>query len=247
MPGKYPCHPASYRTDRARSVPRPEAVDHQRGVGARGRNPLDPVGPCLDAIMPTGRLNTGQLKTGRARRWVCLFTCVLALPSCGRSEVERATAEEPAENLPSYDPEAARVFDDSIAPEVFGLQVERVKPSKDRLLSERVRAADHVARVKLRTILEERFADSLRYRIVVQPLGPAIVGGALPPELELTVGRASPSLSMLRSMSVEAVGAKFILLLKRYQLNDEPVLHFRGEPDQDEVLDAIRQASIPEP
>jgi hypothetical protein len=169
----------------------------------------------------------------------------LQFAGCARSVTDHVTRS--TEQLPAYDQEAAQVFDDSIAPEVFGLQVERTNPVKDRLLHQRSQAADHISRVKLRTILEERFAESLRYRIVVQPLGSPIRGDALPAELELTVGRASPSLSMLRSMSVEAVGAKFILLLKRYQLNSEPVFHFRGEPDKGDVLAAIRQANTTEP
>lgn len=172
---------------------------------------------------------------------------LLLVVGCGASTAEPATLEEPAEHLPTYDQEAARIFDDSIAPEVFGLQVERANPARDSVLRERSQSADHVARVKLRTILEERFDDSLRYRIIVQPLGEPILGAALPEELELTVGRASPSLSMLRSMSVEAVGAKFILLLKRYQINGEPVFHFRGEPDQGNVLAAIQRTNTPKP
>jgi hypothetical protein len=193
--------------------------------------------------MPTGRLRAST----RRRRLLCTVALLPALLGCSAPAAERATAEQPAEGLPVYDQEAAQVFDDSIAAEVFGLEVERTNPATDQVLRRRCGEADHIARVKLRTILEERFADSLRYRIVVQPLGTPILGDVLPAELELTVGRASPSLSMLRSMSVEAVGAKFVLLLKRYQLNGEPVLHFRGEPDQANVLAAIRQANTTEP
>lgn len=191
--------------------------------------------------MPTGRPTTRPGRRG------FLKAAAGVAVGCGRAATEQPAPPPPVEDLPLYDQDALQVFDDSIAPEVFGLQVERSKPAKDPLLKRRCKAADHIARVKLRTILEERFAESLRYRIVVQPLGEPLVGGALPSELELTVGRASPSLSMLRSMSVEAVGAKFILLLKRYQLNSEPVLHFRGEPDQDNVLAAILQANTTEP
>lgn len=193
--------------------------------------------------MPTSRPR-GAAKWRRVLGGTMLLSLLVA---CGSSAEPRATAEQPTEELPAYDQEAARVFDDSIAPEVFGLQVERPNPAKDPLLRERSHVADHVARVKLRTILEERFDDSLRYRIIVQPLGEPILGAALPEELELTVGRASPSLSMLRSMSVEAVGAKFILLLKRYQLNGEPVFHFRGEPDQGNILAAVQRANTPKP
>jgi hypothetical protein len=171
---------------------------------------------------------------------------MLGLAAC-RSGEGRATADQPAAELPAYDREAARVFDDSIAPEVFGLQVDREDPNQDPLFIQRCREADHVSRVKLRTIREERFDGALRYRIVVQPLGPALAGEPLKDELELNVGRASPSLSMLRSMSVEAVGAKFILFLKRYQLDQELVFHFRGEPDRETIVQAIRRANAPTP
>lgn len=192
--------------------------------------------------MPTSRFSI-RLRS----RSVCfgLLAAGAAAIGCQKTPT-RATAEQPAIELPVYDQAAARVFDDSIAPEVFGLHVERSDPGKDPVLRERSQTADHVARVKLRTIQEERFDNSLRYRIVVQPLGDAIAGEPLPDQLELTVGRASPSLTMLRSMSVEAVGTRFILLLKRYQLDEEPVFHFRGEPDLPPILAAIRQANAPE-
>lgn len=178
------------------------------------------------------------------RRWWVPLLLTLPL-ACGASS--KATPEVPVEDLPTYDAAASRVFDDSIAPEVFGLQVDRTDSEKDPLFKQRCEEADHVLHVKLRTIREERFEDALRYRIVVQPLGQPIVGGPMVGELELSVGRASPSLSMLRSMSLEAVGAKFLLLLKRYRLKDEPVLHFRGEPESPAIIEAIRRVRSPAP
>lgn len=185
--------------------------------------------------------------TSRPIRRLGWIAAVVTLLGACRAGEGRATAEQPAAELPVYDREASRVFDDSIAPEVFGLEVDREDPNKDPLFTRRSREADHVLRVKLRTIREERFDGSLRYRIVVQPLGPPIMGEPLAEELELNVGRASPSLSMLRSMSVEAVGAKFILLLKRYQLDQDLVFHFRGEPDREGIVEAIRRANAPTP
>src|SRR5690606_9517368 len=135
---------------------------------------------------PTGR------RDGRPR-YALLLGLAACLLCCGKADKD-GFAAPPTDELPVYDQQAARIFDDSIAPEVFGLQVERASPTRDSLLRERSQASDYIARVKLRTIREERFDDSLRYRIVVQPLGEPIAGDALPPELELTVGRASPSL-----------------------------------------------------
>jgi hypothetical protein len=187
-----------------------------------------------------------HMSANRPNRRQCWAPLLLALPlACGTSS--KGTPEVPVEDLPAYDATAVRIFDDSIAPEVFGLQVDRTDLEKDPRFKQRAEEADHVLHVKLRTIREERFEDALRYRIVVQPLGEPLFGGPVAGELELSVGRASPSLSMLRSMSLEAVGAKFLLLLKRYRLKDEPVLHFRGEPESPAIIEAIRRVRSPAP
>jgi hypothetical protein len=174
--------------------------------------------------------------------WPALFTGVLWTALACSSATPTSLAASSTSGLPPYDENAATLFDDSIAPEVFGLGAQRPSARSERLLQQRSVQADHVARVKLRTIREERFDEALRYRLVFEPLGDPIAGPKLPPDVEVSVGRASPSLSTLRSMSVEAVGTKFILLLKQYQLNSEPVLHFRGEPDRADVTAAILQA-----
>lgn len=168
-----------------------------------------------------------------------LLTCATA---CGSASSAPPALLPAGSNLPTYDESAAALFDDSIAPEVFGLGEQRPTAHSRQLLQRRSQQASHVTRVKLRTIREERFGDELRYKVVFEPLGEPLAGPQLPHDVEVSVGRASPSLSMLRSMSVEAVGAKFILLLKQYQLNSEPVLHFRGEPDRTEITTAILQA-----
>lgn len=161
---------------------------------------------------------------------------------CGSAPASPPPLLPTGADLPVYDESAASLFDDSISPEVFGLDTQRSTAQSRGLLHQRSQRASHIARVKLRTIREERFGDELRYKVVFEPLGEPLAGPQLPEEVEVSVGRASPSLSMLRSMSVEAVGAKFVLLLKQYQLNSQPVLHFRGEPDRTEITTAILQA-----
>ncbi len=196
--------------------------------------------------------------TGRPDYWLLICFVALLPLGCGAANSGPATAEVPTQDLPVYDGEQARWFDDSISPAVFGLDVDRAPPKQDKVLLERSRRADHVQRVRLRTIREERFDGIVRYKLVVQRIGGPLAGTPLqaipsedgvvdeqapPDEVELTVGRASPSLSLLRSMTVEVVGARFILFVKRFQLNGEQVLHFRGEPDQDDVVEAIAAAN----
>lgn len=189
-----------------------------------------------------------MMPTGRS---IALWLVLAVLPAaCTRGPV-RADAGVPTQDLPVYDTAQAHLFDDSIAPEVFGLKVDGIPPEQDKQLLKRSMQADHALRVKLKTIREERFGDTVRYRIVLRPVGPPLFGAPVTTdgesELELMVGRASPSLSLIRSMSVEVVGAQFVLLLKRFQMNGEQVLHFRAEADEEPIVRAILGASALSP
>jgi hypothetical protein len=148
----------------------------------------------------------------------------------------------PIEQLPPYTAEAQEIFDDSLAPEVFGIKVERRSFLTEPHFETRARTADHVFRAKLLTIASDRVADQVRYKLVFQPVGEPLVGSKIGGEVELMVGRGSSSLNMLRSMAPDAVGRTSLLLVRRYRLNMDRVLHFRGEPDTPEAVLAVQEA-----
>lgn len=163
----------------------------------------------------------------------------LMLTACGPSPSPK---EIPLDRLPPYTAEAQGLFDDSIAPEVFGLEIDRSALLDDPRFRARAQQADLVFRAKLATVTHDQAAGHSRYIVVFQRIGAPIVGHEAPPEVEVTVGRGSPSLTLLRSMAGEAVGKKTTVLLRRYRKDDERVLHFRAEPDSSEILQAIRDA-----
>lgn len=176
-------------------------------------------------MIPTGRTTFFAL-------WI------LALAACGSGQ---STADVPLEDLPPYTAEQAALYNDAIAPEVFGLNTTpgREKPEEFVQL---VQQADHIGRVKLVTITRTKTpADGrIRYHLALQPLGDPLRGETLQPQVELTVGMGSPSISLLRALDSEAIGSKFIILLKRYRAKGQMVLHFRAYPDSAKVADAIK-------
>lgn len=164
----------------------------------------------------------------------------LALSACGGSDTE---AEVPIDQLPPYTAEQAALYNDALAPQIFGMDAAISSSKPDDKLPELVKQADTVTRAKLVTVTRTRtpIDGRVRYLLVVEPLGDPLLGAPLPATLELSVGRASPSLSLLRSMDAEVVGSKFILFLKRYRAHGESALHFRAEPDSADLADTIQK------
>lgn len=163
-----------------------------------------------------------------------LLQLVLLGMACGST----APADIPVDRLPPYTAEAAELFDDSLTPEIFGVE-QRNDVTEEEVFSDLVKAADHIARVRLTTVARSRAGRRTRYLIVLQPLD--VIAGPEPESpLEVSVGLASPSTGLLRALDTEAVGKKFIVFLKRYRANGEPVWHFRGITDTADALAAIR-------
>lgn len=167
---------------------------------------------------------------GSATRLLAVAWLVLA---CGRAEPEIAVSE-----LPPYTEEEARLYDDSIAPDVF--DAEASAPRGDRFV-EGVTRADLIVPVRLVAINAERSEDSVRYELIADPEGAPLKGSASGP-LQLRVSRGSPSQAMLKSLDTQLVGSKLIVIARRYQRDGKLVLHFRAEADTVAARDAIKDA-----
>ncbi len=150
--------------------------------------------------------------------------------------------QTPFDELPPYTESEQAIFNDAIAPEVFGLEVDRGAFEEEPHFVEAAQFSDHILRAKLKTVTADRLGDQQRYRIVLQPLGTPIVGHPLTQEIELMVGRASPSINLLRTMASGVVGRTTVIFLREYRLDEQRVLHFRAEPDSDAVIAAVRAA-----
>jgi hypothetical protein len=169
---------------------------------------------------------------------VALGPVALLAPGCGSD----TPAEVPVDQLPPYTAEQAALYNDALAPQIFGIE-SLAAPEKKLKIGDLVEHADTVARTKLITVTRTRTPSDgrVRYLLVVQPLGEPLAGQPLPASLELTVGLGSPSLSLLRTMDTEVVGSKFILFLKRYRAHGQSTLHFRAEVDSAELADTIQK------
>lgn len=173
---------------------------------------------------------------------ICTLVLLLLFGAgaCSPSPAAPETPDEVAE-LPPYDAEAAEVFDDSIAPEIFGFRVDRSNLMSDKALAQRVREAERIQEVRLTTIQQDKMGSVLRYVLLVSPVAAPLAGESIPADYEVRVGAGSPSLSLIRSMDVELVGKRFILFLKSFRKANQLVVHFRGEPNSDAFRTAITQ------
>lgn len=162
----------------------------------------------------------------------CLLTARFVL-ACGRSEPEIVISE-----LPPYTPEEARLYDDSIAADVF--DEEALAPRGDRF-QEGVWRADLIVPVRLVAINAERSEEAVRYELIAEPEGAPLKGNASG-RLQLSVNRGSPSQAMLKSLDTQLVGSKLIVIARRYQREGKLVLHFRAEADTVAARKAIEDA-----
>lgn len=171
----------------------------------------------------------------RAPHWCGIVGLAIALGGCFPSK----TPDVRVQDLPPYTKEESVLYDDSIAPDVFDSEVSALIDERFR---QRVARAELIVPVKLVAINAEKSEESVRYALVTDPAGAPFVGVVDEGPLELSVGRTSPSQAMLKALDTQLVGAKMIVLARRYQQEGKLVVHFRAEPDTLKVRAAVRAA-----
>lgn len=146
----------------------------------------------------------------------------------------------PSSTLPEYTPEEAALFDDVLAPPLFGVDVGGVDPHHDRKLLVRAQNADFVAPVRVSTIAR----DGAAYRLTLELTERPLVGTIPVSEFDVLVTRGSSSYGLLDANRHSWVNTRLVLFGRRYSLSGEPVLHFRGEPDTPEVRTAVTTGGL---
>ncbi len=174
----------------------------------------------------------------RVRSIFLVLLVAAALVGCGGPRESAAPKKPPP---PEYSPEAAVLFDDVFAPELFGFNPDGRDPAKDPKLPERTADADFVAPVRVET-LSRSGGGKLRgtYEVVLQVTGKALVGEVPPGPLVVQAPAGSPSHSWLEGAGMTWVGTRMLLFGKRFQ---GAALHFRGEPDTAPVRAAVERSS----
>ena len=170
-----------------------------------------------------------------------LTLALLALPSsgCGPSREAKAAA---AETFPEFTPEEATLFDDAFSPAVFSADI---AAEVDEMTHLRARRSEAVFPAQVATVTEDRGSDGEHvFSLTLRPIGPALMGEDWREQISVGVGPASPSYPVLTSMGRGLVGTRVILFFRRYKGDGRVDVHWRAEPDREEVRKAVERARL---
>ena len=125
-------------------------------------------------ILPSRDVTSLTTAPLRVRSIFLVLLVAMGVLGCGGPREAPAPKKPPP---PDYSPEAAVLFDDVFASELFGFNPEGRDPAKDPKLPERTSNADFVAPVRVET-LSRSGGGKLRgtYEVVLHVTGKALVG-----------------------------------------------------------------------
>jgi hypothetical protein len=165
---------------------------------------------------------------------------LLGCVSC--ASTSNAVIVSATEGLPRYVPAEAALFDDSIAPEVFGLPGQEGPAAVDPKIIERTQRADSVTRVRVATVTRDASAGEPFYTIVVVAREPAWTGPDAEHAVELRLEPSNPAVPFVALAGSGLVGKTVVLFARRYDDQGEAKLHWRAEPDTPAVRQAVERA-----
>ena len=166
-----------------------------------------------------------------------VIICAALLGAGGCSPTRPGTAPE-AQNLPPFAAADAILFDDTIAPEVFGLPLQSGGPMHDPKLAERSLRSDLIAQVRVSTVTADTGTES-RYHVIVTASGPPLVGQPPAEPIELLLGPTSPSLPFVRAADVGFIGRTILLFARWYNDGGRVALHWRAEADTQALRETV--------
>lgn len=174
---------------------------------------------------------------GRLAGGTVVFVALAGLSSCGGSQ---HGSQGPTGALPVYSPEAARLFDDTFAPILFGFDPEARVLSQDPKLRERTRIADFVLPVRVETVsrvggLEHRGSYEVTLNPSEQPLVGAYPGGPI----VLAVPSSNPSYAWVEGAGARWVGTRALVFGRFYTRGGQAELHVRCEADTRELREIV--------
>jgi hypothetical protein len=170
-------------------------------------------------------------------RWIAALVVVAAGCSGGQKKVVVIA--------PEYQPEYAVVFDDLLAPELFGFNPDGRNAAADPKLRERVLRADLILPVRAETLSRSGGVENKgAYELTLAASGPALFGNTPKEALLVNVGARSPAYPWVDGAGPRWVGTRLILFAKRFRTgkpNEPDVIHYRGEPDTPSMREAIHR------
>jgi hypothetical protein len=131
------------------------------------------------------------------------------------------------------------LFDDELAPAVFGFDPEGRNPAKDPKLKERTRLAEFVVVARVETVSRTGLEHHGSYELTLDPAGAPLAGDEPAGPIFLTVPATNPSYGWVDGAGARWVGSRLIVFGRHYRAEHGAALHFRCEPDTPEMRAAI--------
>lgn len=184
-------------------------------------------------LVPGGALSGGLLAGLGALPWA--LPVALVWVGCSPAATTPALRD-----LPPYEGEPARLFDDSLS---LRLANPALAPDGERLLAIRANEADAIFVARLDTITERSQGTKSRFVLVFTP--ERALSGELPSEpIPVEVRPDHPSHGMVRSQRARLLRTHGVVFLKWFQQDNEMRAHVRVEPDEPALHDAVVAARL---
>jgi hypothetical protein len=166
------------------------------------------------------------------RHWIGLALLGIALARCSKG----SKGDAKAPTFPEYSGADAVVFDDVLAPALFGFDPQARDPATDPKLRQRTRLADYVMPVRVDSLSR----SGAGYELTLSATGPALAGDHAGP-IVLLVPVGSPSYAWVDGAGPSFAGSRLIVFCKTFNAGESQVVHFRGEPDKPDVRKTIQR------
>jgi hypothetical protein len=175
-------------------------------------------------------------------RLACKAPFLVALGILGCSPLP---ADAPSRPLPAYAGHAVELFDDAIEPLAVGVSLDvPTDPRSDHRLRERTQVGDAALRVRVTTVTVKEEDTQTRYLVGLRTLEK--LAGQFPPgdTFEISVGKASPSVGLLKALDTQIVGKTFVGFVRAFVRPDgDQEIHFHLAPDTKDEVGAVRDAA----
>jgi len=168
-----------------------------------------------------------------------IYPALLALALAACTPTPSGPPTGPGPILAPYAGPDLQLFDDTLAPEVFG-----AFPDSSDPLAARARSAEGVVPVRVRTVTRDTTGEVESYTVDVVPSGPALKGPNPTTSLALTVPTSGASFPLVRASEAGLVGSGLLLFYKRFQDRGAVVLHWRAELDTPRVRKVVEEATL---
>jgi hypothetical protein len=181
----------------------------------------------------------------RFHRYFASQLCLIALLAAACGGAPTSAPPKVAQQYPSYDEQAARLFDDHIDGNAVGLADIADNPRADPIFRARTQSAELVARVRVLTVTTDLVGGKPLYRVNLGFVAPPLIRRGIDDDhLEIAVHSTSSAFGVVKWLDVALIGHTFVGFFRRYTQGDEPELRFHLAADTPIIVAAAREADM---